>query len=96
LSRAFELKIHRPEIKDLLHTGPGVEKGQKQSMIPAAIGGTTVNRIEHRADFVPLEVLDGPKSGALDGHGEKPLAGLDVLGMTSREKASQGVDGGQP
>ncbi len=64
-------------------------------MVTAAIRAPAVRRLQESADLVGLEVLDNAQARPLEGHGEKSLAELEVLGVPSGGEARKSVDCGQ-
>ncbi len=50
---------------------------------------------QHRANFVPFQIVDGAGRSALDGYGQKALGLFHLLGIARREEARERMNGGQ-
>jgi hypothetical protein len=53
------------------------------------------DRVEHRAHFVGLKIIDGSDRAAFGGHGQEALARLDVFRGLRRNEPRERMNGGQ-
>jgi hypothetical protein len=96
LMRLGELQVTGPQIEDLLHAGAGVEHRRQQGVIAAASAGRAIDTGQHGGDLLVLEVGDGPRPRALEGDREDALSLVEIGRLLGGQKASEGVDRGQP
>jgi hypothetical protein len=53
------------------------------------------NCLQHRADFVSFQVVDSAGWSTLGGYSQKALAFFNGLGISRRQEAGKGMNGGQ-
>jgi hypothetical protein len=81
MKRALKLDVARTQVDDLLDASAGVEEYEDERVVATTVATTPVGGIEERTHLVGFEILDEALSCPFEGHGEDPLAKLEVLGL---------------
>jgi Flp pilus assembly CpaF family ATPase len=69
-----------------------VEHARQERIITATIRRGSVDRREHRLNLGELQIFDGTRASALEGHGQHALTMLKALGVLGGTESKEGVN----
>src|ERR1044072_3667598 len=85
LKRLSQLEIAGTQVSDLLPSAAGIEHRCEQSVVTASLWCGPVDRRENRVNLLVFQVINRPRSCALEGNAQNTLRQFEMLRIPRRQ-----------